>query len=109
MSVSYFPAAPVRFEDLFDGRLAKHRLVEELTPETTATERALKDIEGNVLWIYRHPDGSCSATRYGGNDVFRILSALQQETQTSWDREDELDEETEDDEVGDDEDANHPD
>src|ERR1700730_18130115 len=67
MSTNYFPEIPIRFDELFDGRLEPLGIREDTSDESTQDSRALTDGQ-NVLWFYRDRDGHASATRFGGND-----------------------------------------
>ena len=82
MSTCYRPEEKIRVEDLFDGRLKPHGVVEHQHPESDAKRRALFDGQ-NYLWVGADDDGYVSAvTRYGMNAPKRILSAIAEAFET---------------------------
>src|SRR5262245_1204828 len=60
MSISWCPVKKVRACDLFDGRLKKFNVREDVRRGTTETERCLTDGR-NYLWVYIGDDGFVSS------------------------------------------------
>ena len=83
MSTNYFPKKPLRFDDLFDGRLKSLGVTEAVSEESKPDARPLTD-GANVIWMYRDPKGFVSATRFGQNDPTFILSAIEQKFGVGW-------------------------
>ena len=78
MSTDYSPLKQIRFADLFDGRLDRFGVREQLAEdETTDTRRCLTD-GNNYLWAFANEDGFASSfTRYmPGGAPGRILRAV---------------------------------
>jgi hypothetical protein len=90
MAENFYPTSPVRFAEVFDGRLEPLGVREQRCEEADANSRALTD-GTNFLWVYRNEDGTCSATRMGGNDAGPILAALSTAFETEWLSENEFD------------------
>lgn len=100
---SYKPLTPVRFADLFDGRLERFGVTESVRKGTTDTDRCLTD-GNNYLWAFGDADGPAHFTRWAPNGApGRILSAVEEafdtrivseyqpqywgfETEEEWDR-----------------------
>jgi len=78
MSTDYAPFNKIRPRDLFDGRLEKFGVREQLTDDTTETSKCLTDGR-NCLWVYINDAGFVgNITRYGGNAPSKILNAIAQ-------------------------------
>jgi hypothetical protein len=78
MSTDYAPFNKIRARDLFDGRLDKFGVREQLSADTTETSKCLTDGR-NYLWVYINDAGFVgSITRYGGNAPRKILNAIAQ-------------------------------
>jgi hypothetical protein len=79
MSTHYAPFNKIRARDLFDGRLEKFSVREQLTADTTETRKCLTDGR-NCLWVYINDDGFVgSFTRYAPNGApGKILNAIAQ-------------------------------
>jgi hypothetical protein len=75
MSTDYCPLPPIRFADLFDGRLKEVGIYEYQPQEQTSDERCLTDGR-NFLWVYSDEHGSVTFTPCGGNAPQRILRAI---------------------------------
>lgn len=83
MSCNYYPETEICFAEIFNGRLTAFGVTEFVSAEAKEGARALTDGD-NVLWIYQHSDGNCSATRYGSNDPSKIFRALEQVFGLNW-------------------------
>ena len=77
MSTDYHLSKRVRARRLFDGRLKKFGVREDLEAESsTKTSRCLTDGR-NYLWVYINDDGFVAGlTRYAGNAPGKILDAI---------------------------------
>jgi hypothetical protein len=83
VSTNYYPKTPLRFDDLFDGRLRSVGVTEAASEESKPDARPLTD-GINMVWFYRDRAGHASATRYGRNDVTIILNAIEQVFGVRW-------------------------
>ena len=80
MSTCYCSLSPIRFSDLFDGRLEKYGLCERVNDESTEKQRCLTDGDNNFLWVFRGDNGEASYTRYAPNgDPAYIRSVIMEE------------------------------
>jgi hypothetical protein len=78
MSIDYAPFNKIRARDLFDGRLDKFSVREQLTGDTTETNKCLTDGR-NFVWVYINDTGFVgSVTSYGANAPSKILNAIAQ-------------------------------
>jgi len=77
MSTDYAPFNKIRPRDLFDGRLEKFGVREQLTADTTETSKCLTDGR-NCLWVYINDAGFVGGfTRYFPNGApGKILRAI---------------------------------
>jgi hypothetical protein len=76
MSTNYAPSKKVRAGDLFDGRLEKYGVREQVTDAATETSRCLTDGR-NCLWVSINDVGLVSQfSRYGANAAGKILNAV---------------------------------
>ena len=78
MSTDYCAMKTISFAELFDGRMARYGVSEQIRPrETSDVTRTLTD-GGNVLWVYADDNGTVAGmTRYGmSNAPGRILAAV---------------------------------
>jgi hypothetical protein len=76
MSTYYAPFDKVHARDLFDGRLEKFCVREQLTDDTTETSKCLTDGR-NYLWVYINDAGIVSnIKRSGANAPSKILNAI---------------------------------
>lgn len=76
MSTDYRSLNKIRAADLFDGRLEKFSVREQLSTDTTETNRCLTDGR-NYLWVYTDDAGFVgNVTRYGANAPSKILNAI---------------------------------
>ena len=74
---NFKPLTPVRFANLFDGRLGRFGVTEHVSDGTTDTARCLTD-GNNWLWAYDDGDSSCF-TRWAPNGApGRILAAIEE-------------------------------
>jgi len=81
MSTDFWPLAPIRVADLFDGRLQDVGVNEHHNTETMATNRCLTDGQ-NFLWVHIDDSGFVSSfSRYAMNKASRILKAIVNEFQ----------------------------
>jgi hypothetical protein len=80
MSTDYRPLTPIRFKDLFDGRLAEFGVLEHHSEEATSKNKCLTDGR-NFLWAYCDEKSLVSTfTRYMTNgDPEFILDAIRDE------------------------------
>src|SRR6516164_9573068 len=83
MSTDYVPFNKIRACDLFDGRLEKFGVREQLTDDTTETSKCLTDGR-NWLWVYISDAGFVGwFTRYFPNGApGKILNAIAQTFET---------------------------
>ncbi len=78
MSTHYAPFNKIHARDLFDGRLGKLGVREQITADTTETSKCLTDGR-NCLWVSINETGLVdSITRYGANAASKILNAIAQ-------------------------------
>jgi hypothetical protein len=78
MTTDYAPFNKIRARDLFDGRLDKFGIREQLTGDTTEASKCLTDGR-NCLWVYINDAGFVgSLTSYGANASSKILNAIAQ-------------------------------
>jgi hypothetical protein len=76
MSTYYAPFNKIHARDLFDGRLEKFCVREQLTDDTTETSKCLTDGR-NCLWVYINDAGIVSSIeRSGANASSKILNAI---------------------------------
>lgn len=77
MSTEFITNEKISIADLFDGRLERFEIREQIdAPDTSDVKRCLTDGR-NHLWVYAEFDGTvCSITRYGANAPRRILEAI---------------------------------
>jgi hypothetical protein len=79
MSTDYYPLAPIRMADLFDGRLEDVGVREQHSEDTTSDLKCLTDGR-NFLLVYGDEKGLVSSfTRRGMNAPQRILQAISDE------------------------------
>ena len=83
MSTDFRTEEKIQMADLFDGRLERLGVREHVNPRTTWEEgRCLTDGR-NYLWAYSGRDGMLgSMSRYGQNDVDKILRAVAETFET---------------------------
>jgi hypothetical protein len=74
MSTYYRLLAPIRFADLFDGRLKEVGIYEHQLKEQTSDERCLTDGR-NFLWVYSDKQGLVTEFKSNGAPQ-RILRAI---------------------------------
>src|SRR5262249_35520411 len=76
MSTCYAPFNKIRAGDLFDGRLEKFGVHEQLTNDTTKKRKCLTDGR-NYLWVSINDAGFVgNITRYGANAPSKILIVI---------------------------------
>ena len=76
MSTYYAPFNKIHARDLFDGRLEKFGVREQLTADTTETSKCLTDGR-NCLWVYINDAGFVgNIKRSGANAPSKILNAI---------------------------------
>jgi hypothetical protein len=76
MSTNYAPSKKIRACDLFDGRLEKYGVREQLTDDAIETSRCLTDGH-NCLWVSIKDFGLVGLfSRYGANAADKILNAV---------------------------------
>ena len=79
MSTYYSPLQKIRFLDLFDGRLERSGVREDVNEETDLTSKRCLTDGRNYLWVYKNDDDEFVGdfTRYGlGNVPGKILGAI---------------------------------
>lgn len=64
MSTYYAPIPDISFDQLFDGRLEKYGIKEEIAANPTEGTRYLVGCDG-FLQVHRHENGTCTFTRRG--------------------------------------------
>jgi hypothetical protein len=64
MSTHYAPIPDISFDQLFDGRLEKYGIKEEIVANPTEGTRYLAGCDG-FLQVYREEKGTCTFTRRG--------------------------------------------
>jgi hypothetical protein len=76
MSIDFVPLKKIPFADLFDGRLEKFGIREEVVPDaTTEDSRCLTDGR-NYLWVEESGGLLVGMKRYAGNAPGKILGAI---------------------------------
>jgi hypothetical protein len=82
MSKDYRTAQNIKMADLFDGRMEKYGITEELDSPRTSKSRCLRHGE-NSLWVNADATGGVSElTSYSTNDPTNILHAVAQKFDT---------------------------
>jgi hypothetical protein len=82
MSTDYRPLKDILFDEVFDGRLEKYGVQEQVRPDTTERDRYLIGRDG-VLVVYQNQDGTCNLRRDSFSVVpYAILDSLAEEFNT---------------------------